>query len=1466
MKRILGLDLGTNSIGWALVESDFEEKKGKIIGLGSRIIPMPQDVLGKFDAGQSISQTAERTNFRATRRLYQRDNLRRERLHRVLNILGFLPKHYAEAIDFEKKLGQFREGKEVKLNYFKDSNNKFEFLFKESFLEMVEEFRKSTPELFIKNKNGLETKIPYDWTIYYLRKKALTEKITKEELAWLLLNFNQKRGYYQLRGDDETDKDKEKEFCILRVKEIKDSGEKVKGNILFDVFFDNGWKYDKQITKPENWVDKTKEFIITTTKRKDGEIKRTFKAVDSETDWIAIKKKTEKDIEFSGKTVGSYIFEKILQNPKQKIRGKLVKTIERKFYKDELKSIIKEQIKHHRELQNRELYTKCINELYPRNEAHQNNIKEKDFEYLFIEDIIFYQRPLKSKKSTIANCKFETRNYEKDGLKIKKPLKAIPKSHPLYQEFRLLQLLKNLRILQKEKNVDGKLKLDYDVTNELLKTENQWVELYEYLNTKKEIEQKQLIQYLIDKNIIQKEDKDNYRWNYVEDKKYPCDDTRISFITRLKKIKSIDANNFLTPEIEYNLWHIIYSVRDKIEYRKALGTFAEKYGIDKAEFLSNFEKFPLFNNEYGAYSEKALKKLLPLMRFGKYWTMANIHSSTIKRIEKIITGEFDEKIKVRTREKAIELKKIEDFQNLPIWLAEYIVYDRHSETGSNIKWNNPQNIDDFLNEFKQHSLRNPIVEQVVTETLRVVRDIWDQYGDGQEDFFDEIHIELGREMKNPAEKRKTISQRQQENENTNQRIKELLKEMTEIGARENSPSHQEILKIYEEGVFQNPDAKFTSVSEDDILKIRRNTSPTSTEIQKYKLWLDQGYRSPYTGEVISMSELFSTKYQIEHIIPQSRYFDNSLSNKVICESDINPYPYKDNQTGYEFIKNQGGSIVPELSKGKKKVKIFTLEEYENHCKRYFSKNKAKQKKLLSDEIPESFIERQLNDSRYISKFIKGVLSNIVLEEEEQEATSKNIVSVTGAITSELKNDWGLNDKWNEIITPRFERMNELTKSNDYGFWDNNINAFRSRVPDEISKGFTKKRIDHRHHALDALVIACCTKDHINYITSLNTNRKNYGLVKKLRMIEEVERKNKVTGEKKIIKVPKSYHKPWNALPSDAKEMLEKIIISFKQNMRIINKTNNKTWHWIEENGKLKKERKRQEKGENWAIRKPLHKETVYGKLEWKALKGKVITASRVSLADIKTEKQLEKITDSGIKKILKNHLNNYRTDKDGYDFESAFSPDGIEDLNKNIITLNNGKNHQPILKVRLFEEGQKFSVGLTGNKEKKFVEAEKGTNLFFAVYWNEERQKREFETIPLFAVINHQKERAKIKNKSERDKIPMIPIDNLKGTFLFSLSPNDLVYVPTEEEIEYPHYVDFNNLSKEQTNRVYKMVSCTGNRSFYIKSEVANSIKNKEEFSALNKMEKSIDGVMIKEICWKLKVDRLGNVKKVGKY
>ncbi|MEE0983896.1 MAG: type II CRISPR RNA-guided endonuclease Cas9, partial [Bacteroidales bacterium] len=158
MKKILGLDLGTNSIGWAVVNAETQKNETKAISIeaaGSRIIPMDAEIMSKFEAGNSISQTAERTKYRGIRRLLERSKLRRERLNRVLNIMGFLPEHYSSCLN---RYGQFIDYQEPKLPWTKDANGKSVFLFQESFLEMCEDFKQVQPNL----KN-----IPIDWTIYY---------------------------------------------------------------------------------------------------------------------------------------------------------------------------------------------------------------------------------------------------------------------------------------------------------------------------------------------------------------------------------------------------------------------------------------------------------------------------------------------------------------------------------------------------------------------------------------------------------------------------------------------------------------------------------------------------------------------------------------------------------------------------------------------------------------------------------------------------------------------------------------------------------------------------------------------------------------------------------------------------------------------------------------------------------------------------------------------------------------------------------------------------------------------------------------------------------------------------------------------------------------------------------------------------------------------------------------------------
>ena len=1508
MKKILGLDLGTNSIGWAVINSVADEsvEKRNIELAGSRIIPMDAAVLGNFDNGVTKSQTAERTSYRSIRRLRERQLLRRERLHKVLQILGFLPEHYVNDIDFENHPGKIKKNTEPKLPWRKNSMGQFEFIFQASFEAMLTDFATHQPVFVSEGK-----KVPYDWTLYYLRKKALTEEISKEELAWIILNFNQKRGYYQLREEEEEEQsNKLVEFYALRVVKVEATDDKKGKDTWYNVHLENGWIYRRTSNIPLDWEGKVKEFIVTTDLNEDGtpkldkygEVKRSFRA-PKEDDWTLIKKKTESDIANSHKTLGCYIYDTLLQNPNQKIKGRLVRTVERKFYKEELRLILEKQLSFHPELQDRDLYRACIDALYVSNEAHKNNISGRDFVYLFIDDIIFYQRPLKTKKSLIDNCPYEKNQYmDRETGEVKQaPIKCIAKSHPLFQEFRLWQFISNIRIYQRERVMDdGKLETDVDVTPDFLKTEDDYTTLFEWLNDRKEVDQKAFLknpQFGLKKTFTE------YRWNYVEDKSYPCNETRNAILNGLQKA-GVSAD-FLSREVEEALWHILYSVEDKIEIESALRKFASKHDLDD-RFADVFKKLPPFRKEYGAYSAKAIKKLLPLMRMGKYWELSNIDDKTKERIDKIITGEWDENIHNRVREKAIKLSDITDFKGLPLWLSCYVVYNRHSEARAIAKWESPEDIDSYLRLFRQHSLRNPIVEQVITETLRTVRDIWKRIGQ-----IDEIHVELGREIKNPADKRAKMTAQIVENENTNLRIKALLAEFInseyEIeNVRPYSPGQQEILRIYEDTVLNSVEEIPEDISA--VLKKFRESDlkkrPTKSEFLRYKLWLEQKYRSPYTGDIIPLGKLFTSAYEIEHIIPQSRYFDDSFSNKVICEAEVNKL--KSNELGYEFIKNHHGQYV-EIGFGKV-VQIFSIEAYEKFVKANYSGIGSKMKRLLMDDIPETFIERQLNDSRYISKVVKSLLSNIVREKDsngeyEPEAISKNVIVCTGSVTDRLKRDWGVNDVWNSIIYPRFERLNELTGSQQFGCWENKEGkrVFQTAVPLEMQKGFSKKRIDHRHHAMDAIVIACAIRNHINYLSNESASKKaKISRIDLQRLLCTKCRTDDNGNYKWIVK------KPWPAFTQDIRKALENITVSFKQNLRVINKTTNYYVHF-DESGK--KVLEKQINGDSWAIRKPMHKDTVFGKVNLqkvkevrlslaldtpkmivdKKLKEKVLqlysykydkkridkyfkenaslwkdlNLSKVAVyyftndsteplvavrkpldTSFNAKKIKESVTDTGIQKILLNHLSNNQDNPN-----LAFSPDGIDEMNRNLTTLNDGKYHQPIYKVRVCEpQGNKFSVGTSGNKTSKYVEAAKGTNLFFAVYQTEDG-KRNYETIPLNVVI-------------EREKLEWAPVpenNNNGDKLLFWLSPNDLVYVPTADELNNGMRLD--NMDK---GRIYKMISCSGPQCFFIPQNVSNPIIPVIELGVNNKAEKSWNNEMIKVVCVPIRVDRLGCITQIN--
>lgn len=584
------------------------------------------------------------------------------------------------------------------------------------------------------------------------------------------------------------------------------------------------------------------------------------------------------------------------------------------------------------------------------------------------------------------------------------------------------------------------------------------------------------------------------------------------------------------------------------------------------------------------------------------------------------------------------------------------------------------------------------------------------------------------------------------------------------------------------------------------------------------------------------------------------------------------------------------------------MEIFSVGAYEQFVKDNYARNPLKKRKLLMDDIPEEFVARQLNDSRYISKLVKSLLSNIVREGGEQEEMSKNVVVCTGNITDRLKKDWGIHEVWNKIILPRFLRLNDLTESNR--FTSLNTNGKEIPVmPLELQKGFSKKRIDHRHHAMDAIVIACANRNIVNYLNNESASKKAKISRFDLQRLLCDKRKTDDKGNYRwFIK------KPWDTFTQDVYKALQDIIVSFKQNLRVINKTTNYYQHYVGS----KKAMVPQKKGDSWAIRKPMHKETVYGEVNLRNIKTvplkealknpktivekdlkkklKELLAKNLNEKQIKKyfedykdiwqdvdlkkirvyyfsketkerffavrktldssfnrKKIIESVTDTGIQAILLRHL-----EANENNAELAFSPEGIESMNKNIIELNGGNRHQPIYKVRVYEKADKFAVGWTGNKSAKYVEAAKGTNLFFAIYEMEQEdkntgetiKKRSYATIPLNVVIERQKRG-----------LPSAPEDENGNPPKYVLSPNDLVYVPTIGEVQNGKIV----YPLDKT-RIYKMVSCTGNEGHFVPVYTSNPIIQIVELGSNNKAQRAWSGEMIKEICIPIQIDRLGNI------
>ena len=466
---------------------------------------------------------------------------------------------------------------------------------------------------------------------------------------------------------------------------------------------------------------------------------------------------------------------------------------------------------------------------------------------------------------------------------------------------------------------------------------------------------------------------------------------------------------------------------------------------------------------------------------------------------------------------------------------------------------------------------------------------------------------------------------------------------------------------------------------------------THDNILLYKLWEECKHTCPYTGKPISVTQLFSGEVQIEHIHPWSRSLNDSFSNKTLCYADENRK--KGNKTPFEFY----GSDEANWSAIKERaLKLFSdTKEYPNAYQKF--------KRFVQQKFDDDFSTRQLNDTRYISKEAKNYLSKIC-----------NKVTVSpGQATSNLRHKWGLNQILND---------------------DNE-----------------KTREDHRHHAIDALVMACTKVSYVQELSKWNRYNRGYDV--------------------------KDFPMPWLSFWKDAEKAVNQILVSHK---KVSNDITVRT-HTTEKNGK-------KHTNLGVAARGQLHKETVYGK---RTFNGEEAFHVRKPIESLETAKQIAKVVDESIRLlILKrvNELGGFVKDKVPANTFFIVDENGVKQ--PQIFLPNQNGAPVPILKVRVKE-----NIGGAEKLKTNVNQWVNPRNNHHVLIYKDEKGNLKEEVVTFWTVVER---------KRTGQSVYQLPLDGKE--MVTTLHINDMFLLGlSEDEInwENPDY----KVLKEHLYRVQKLSS-----------------------------------------------------------
>lgn len=986
MKRILGLDLGTSSIGWAVVDqAEKEDEKSQIIKMGVRIVPLDSQEKDDFEKGKSITTTAVRNQKHGMRINLQRYKQRRKHLIDLLKQEGFI-----------------------------------------------------TDETLLHEAGNHST-----FETYRIRSKAATVEVTLEEMARVLLMINKKRGY---KSNRKADKQEDGQLIdgISIARKLYDEhltpGQYVhqtlnSNNRFIPTFYQSDlraefnaiWDFQSQFY-PSILDDELKDKVIgrgrndtsrifyetkniSTAENKDRRtrlqvsyrwrsealshqlpIEEVAAAlcdinndISKSSGYLGRISDHSKELYFKKLTVGQYLMQQLDKNPHYRLKNKV---FYRQDYLNEFETIWETQRQFHPEL--------------------TEELKEK-----MRDTIIFYQRKLKSKKGLISYCELERKEItvavNGKSKKVMTGSRVCPKSSPLFQEFKIWQELNNVLIEHKKIRATKAREISlFAQPEKFVSLSNEQRQLlHDELMVNKELSRAAVLKLLglndkdysinyktLHGNTTQMELLDAYKqileWSGHDTEKFDKLDynTKIQFITSVFEaigaktdfliFDPSELDNYL-EQPAYRLWHLLYSYEgDDSETgdAKLKEHLKELTGL-KNEYVSALAAVQ-FEQDYGSLSSKAIKRIMPHLLSGKKYSDA----------------------------------------------CEAAGY-RHSSQSLTRDEQDTRPLASALEDLPKNSLRNPVVEKILNQMIHVVNGAMEAYGverDGVKRF-DEIHIEMARTLK------QTKSQRERASKSLDERTKE----------------NEVIIKLLRD--------QFGIVH------------PSRNDILRYRLYMelkDNGFKTLYSNTYIPKEELFSKKYEIEHIIPQAKLFDDSQSNKTLETHEVNLE--KGKSTAMDYVLATQGEAGAEQYR----QRISFL--YDRNNKNGTNK-KHKNLLMTEEEIPKDFLNRDLGDTQYIARKAKELLMQV----------TRTVVPTIGAITARLREDWQLVDVMKELNLPKYEQLGL-------------VETYSTRDGHQVRRiRDWSKRNDHRHHAMDALTVAFTRIEHIQYLNNVNAHQEELRL-------------------------------------------------------------------------------------------------------------------------------------------------------------------------------------------------------------------------------------------------------------------------------------------------------------------------------------------------------------------------------------